>query len=184
MTRALLEQALEALDSCTPGDYSTGHVIHPSYGEYSVNAAIEAIRAHLAILEDKASIGADRVQPQGEPVAMVVDPYDTPGLQWLCQHPPARGVRLYTYPAQPEGEPVCARCESLGRAVMMDQTAHDMNLVAEKYAHKLALDLECVLSDYSGKWWNAAIETIDKYRKEMNAIHERESPTWMGEPRL
>ena len=48
MTRALLEQALEALDSCTPGDYSTGHVIHPSYGEYSVNAAIEAIRAHLA----------------------------------------------------------------------------------------------------------------------------------------
>jgi hypothetical protein len=72
----------------------------------SFDAMVQAIRAHLAILEDKASIGADRVQPQGEPVAMVVDPYDTPGLQWLCQHPPARGVRLYTYPAQPEGEPV------------------------------------------------------------------------------
>ena len=86
--------------------------------------------------------------------------------------------------AKPQGEPVCARCESLSRAVMMDQTAHDMNLVAEKYAHKLALDLECVLSDYSGKWWSAAIETIGKYREEMNAIHERESPTFMGEPRL
>lgn len=80
--------------------------------------------------------------------------------------------------------PECARCESLSRSVMMDQTAHDMNLVAEKYAHKLALDLECVLSDYSGKWWSAAIETIGKYREEMNAIHERESPTFMGELQL
>ena len=86
--------------------------------------------------------------------------------------------------AQSQGEPVCSRCESLSRAVMMDQVAHDMNLVAEKYAHKLALDLECVLSDYSGKWWNAAIETLGKYREEMSAIHERESPTFMGEPRL
>jgi hypothetical protein len=101
MTRALLEQALEALESVA------------GKGK-RCESAITAISAHLA-------------QPQGEPVAMVVDPYDTPGLQWLCQHPPARGVRLYTYPAQPEGEPVCARCESLGRAVMMDQTAHDLH---------------------------------------------------------
>ena len=54
MTRELLQQALDALETCTPGDYSTGHVIHPSYGEHSVDEAIEAIRAYLA-------------QPQGEP---------------------------------------------------------------------------------------------------------------------
>lgn len=67
-------------------------------------------------------------------------------------------------------------------AVMMDQTAHDMNLVAEKYAHKLALDLECVLADYSGTWYETAMKTLGDYRLEMNAIHERESPTFLGEP--
>ena len=86
--------------------------------------------------------------------------------------------------AQSQGEPVCSRCESLSRAVMMDQAAHDMNLVAEKYAHKLALDLECVLSDYSGTWYETALKTLGEYRSAMNAIHERESPTFMGEPRL
>lgn len=85
--------------------------------------------------------------------------------------------------AQPERKP-CPKCESLSRAVMMDQTAHDMNLIADRYAHKLALDLECVLADYSGKWWDAAMQTLGAYREAMNAIHERESPTWMGEPRL
>lgn len=33
-----------------------------------------------------------------EPAAIVVDAYDTPGLQWFCQHPPKRGDRLYTAP--------------------------------------------------------------------------------------
>ena len=75
-----------------------------------------------------------------------------------------------TAPAQPERKP------------MMDQTAHDMNLVAEKYAHKLALDLECVLADYSGTWYETAMKTLGDYRSAMNAIHERESPTFMGEP--
>lgn len=67
-------------------------------------------------------------------------------------------------------------------AVMLDQTEHDMNLVAEKYAHKLALDLECVLADYSGTWYETAMKTLGDYRLEMNAIHERESPTFLGEP--
>ena len=58
----------------------------------------------------------------------------------------------------------------------------EMDAIARKYAHKLALDLECVLADYSGKWWDTAMQTIIGYRSEMNAIHERESPTWMGEP--
>lgn len=59
-----------------------------------------------------------------------------------------------------------------------------MALVAEKYAHKLALDLECVLSGDTSKWWDSAMQTISDYRSEMNAIHERESPTFMGEPVL
>ena len=60
----------------------------------------------------------------------------------------------------------------------------EMDAVASRYAHKLALDLECVLSDYNGRWWDAAMNTIGGYRMAMNAIHERESPTHMGEPVL
>lgn len=144
MTRALLEQALEALthiETCIHG-----------HDELRLET-IYAIRAHLA-------------QPQGEPVAMVVDPYDTPGLQWLCQHPPARGVRLYTYPAQ-----------------LQDPIATEMSDVADRFAHRVAMVLECVLMDRaSDKWWDEGMQVIGEYRGAMNAIHERESPTFMGEP--
>lgn len=68
--------------------------------------------------------------------------------------------------------------EELAQRKIVDE----MDSVAIQYAHKLALDLECVLSDYHGRWWDAAINTIGEYRSAMNAIHERESPTHMGEP--
>ena len=59
-----------------------------------------------------------------------------------------------------------------------------MGDVADTFAHKLALDLECVLADYSGKWYDTAIKTIGAYRSAMNAIHEKQSPTFMGEPQV
>ena len=62
--------------------------------------------------------------------------------------------------------------------------ADEMSAVADQFAHRLALDLECVLADYSGTWYDTAISTLGAYRKAMNAIHERESPTFMGEPVL
>lgn len=37
--RGALERCREAFDSCTLGDYSTGHVIHPYFDEDAVNAA-------------------------------------------------------------------------------------------------------------------------------------------------
>jgi hypothetical protein len=40
-----LRQAREALESCSQGDYSTGHVIDPSFDEDLVNAARTAIDA-------------------------------------------------------------------------------------------------------------------------------------------
>ena len=60
----------------------------------------------------------------------------------------------------------------------------EMAAVADRFAHKLALDLECVLADYSGTWYDTAMTTLGAYREAMNAIHERESPTFMGEPLL
>lgn len=69
-------------------------------------------------------------------------------------------------------------------SVVREPIIDEMDAVASKYAHKLALDLECVLSDYNGKWWDTAMQTIGEYRMAMNRIHERESPTHMGEPAL
>ena len=51
-----LKLALEALETCYAGDYSTGHVIDPSFDEDAVKEAITAIKEALA-------------QPEQEPVA-------------------------------------------------------------------------------------------------------------------
>jgi len=47
MTQEALKLALEALESCDEGDWSTGHVIHPSYDEDAVAKAIAAIKEAL-----------------------------------------------------------------------------------------------------------------------------------------
>lgn len=38
-----LAVAREALESCSPGDYTTGHVIHPSFDEALVSKALAQI---------------------------------------------------------------------------------------------------------------------------------------------
>lgn len=45
--RAALTVALAALESCTPGDYSTGHVIHPEFDEQAVESAYCLAQAAL-----------------------------------------------------------------------------------------------------------------------------------------
>ena len=59
-----------------------------------------------------------------------------------------------------------------------------MDAVADRYAHRMALELECVLSDgaYSNKWYKSAMQVLSEYRSAMNEIHEQHSPTFMGEP--
>jgi hypothetical protein len=39
---AALKQAIAALETCNPGDYSTGHVIHASFDEAACDAALIA----------------------------------------------------------------------------------------------------------------------------------------------
>ena len=56
-----------------------------------------------------------------------------------------------------------------------------MTEVADRYAHRLALELECVLADRPG-YYDKAMQVLGEYRSAMNAIHERHSPTFMGEP--
>ena len=56
-----------------------------------------------------------------------------------------------------------------------------MTEVADRFAHRLALELECVLADRNVNL-NRAMNLIGEYRAAMNAIHEQHSPTFMGEP--
>ena len=70
----------------------------------------------------------------------------------------------------------CPYCE-----IEMLRAIEPMNEVAHRFAHPLALELECVLADRNANW-DRAMNLIGEYRSTMNAIHERHSPTRMGEP--
>lgn len=77
----------------------------------------------------------------------------------------------------------CSRqMEALNGTAPAQRLSDEMDAIAIKHAHKMALDLECILAEYGGSWYNTAMQTLGEYRSEMNAIHERESPTFMGEP--
>jgi hypothetical protein len=67
---------------------------------------------------------------------------------------------------------------------MQDTVADDMDEVAKQYAHKLAMNLECLVLECppSARFFDEANTTLGEYRSAMNAIHERECPTHMGEP--
>lgn len=70
---------------------------------------------------------------------------------------------------------------------MLEQPEQEpMTEVADRFAHRMALELECVLSDgaYSNKWYKSAMQVLSEYRSAMNDIHEQHSPTFMGEPKL
>ena len=57
----------------------------------------------------------------------------------------------------------------------------EMDEVAHRFAHPLALELECVLADRNTNW-DRAMNLIGEYRSAMSAIHEDQCPTFMGEP--
>lgn len=70
-----------------------------------------------------------------------------------------------------------------GRPASMD-AADAMGKVAQEFAHRLAMNLECLILDCpaSARFYDEAAATLGAYRSAMNAIHERLSPTHMGEP--
>ena len=78
------------------------------------------------------------------------------------------------------------RARELADHFAAQQQAEPMTEVADRFAHRMALELECVLSDgaYSSKWYKSAMQVLSEYRSAMNEIHEQHSPTFMGEPKL
>ena len=71
---ATLEQLIESLETCSPGDYSTGYVIHPSFDAKAVDAAITAGRAALANAEQQVPQWLPiETAPQNEKVLLACD---------------------------------------------------------------------------------------------------------------
>ncbi len=75
-----------------------------------------------------------------------------------------------------------AQAEMLAEIKVL-RTIEPMTEVADRYAHRLALELECVLADRPD-YYDKAMQVLGEYRSAMNAIHEQHSPTHMGEPLL
>lgn len=63
-----LKLALEALETCCAGDYSTGHVIDPSFDEDAVNEAIISLKEALAPTSIQCEVQDEQSSSQ-EPVA-------------------------------------------------------------------------------------------------------------------
>lgn len=72
---------------------------------------------------------------------------------------------------------------ALTEQVRVLRAVEPMDAVASKFAHRMALELECVLADRP-RYYNKAMQVLGEYRSAMNAIHEQHSPTFMGEPRI
>ncbi len=86
MSITAMKQALEALESCTPADTSTGHVVWPSYDEQAVAQAITTLRTAIAEAEKQ------------EPVAWLYrDAWGTLKLSQIMP-PPTGAFPVYTTP--------------------------------------------------------------------------------------
>ena len=93
-----------------------------------------------------------------------------------------------------ESQPVCDGAEivplyaaPVAPAMAPNQVTDEMDAVAIDLAHRMALELECVLVEatlgfVSSETATRALDLVSDYRTRMNAIHERVSPTFMGEP--
>ena len=88
--RELMQQALEALESCTPGDTTTGHVIWPSYDEMIAQARKSNVEAAITALQERLA--------QPEPVQFKCTVVDD-------DHPD--GVPLSKWGRHPDQEPFC-----------------------------------------------------------------------------
>ncbi len=134
MTTTLLQQALQALETCTPGDYSTGHVIHPWHDDALIDAAADAIRAHLA------------AQPApAEPVAHAQNPKDGFWVWCLADEPGA--IPLYTHrAAQPAPVPVPPEVLSALEEARADSARRHQLLIIQ---HAEAVELWNALKDLS-----------------------------------
>jgi hypothetical protein len=178
MSRELLQQALDALEEATA--YTSSPSWSPSMTE-ECTAVAASIRAHLAAQPAPVPCARNELVTAIHSLAsnfensMYAFRDDTEARR-KATGDIAHAMKIAAKHNQ--NGPGCSA------APVPVPLTDEMDAVASQYAHRLALDLECVLSDYNGRWWDTAMNTLGEYRSAMNAIHERESPTFMGEPSI
>jgi len=157
-------------------DYQRGFIDGmQKQAQSSVDRAVNRMADRTA--EFKTDVYSDIVSDGG------MDPRNHPEPQrWavFCGGCRKQGSVAYQHP----GKTICDDCVAKLRGTTPKQTSIEtaMDEVAHRFAHRLALDLECVLAKYDGPWYDQAWETLSQYRGEMNKLHEQVSPTFMGEP--
>ena len=125
MSIEAMKQALEALESCTPADTSTGHVVWPSYDEQAVAQAITALRTAIEQAEKQEPVAWINAEKRtfewngpvlwNTPTVAVLDKiplYTTPPaaqrrieeLEAMLERQTARIVDLQTHIENLEGE--------------------------------------------------------------------------------
>ena len=109
LQEAAMRKALEALETCSYGDYSAKHVVDPSFDGDAVEAAIESLKAALA-----------QQGEQAKPVAYITDTHQGP-MVWT---PEMYGeactycddgefpVPLYTAAPAPQAQPMTDPCKT------------------------------------------------------------------------
>lgn len=155
----VLKQVLEALESCTPQDTSTGHVIHAWHDEKLVNKSITSLRQAIAELESQ------------EP-----DYWLGYGLQAHTEKPFDNATALYTHPPQrTEGRVCCQQydiclepCTSRGRHLKqrtwVGLTDEEIDDIANS-----------ILADDPVLWWRKLSQAIEAKLKQKNGYAEEKN---------
>ena len=98
-----IKLAIEALESCTDGDYSTGHVINPDFDRAMVEAALAALRAQPVPEVGFGNIAQSTVLFKKLSDAQVLWLAESHGIDVYASNPLAFYADLIsTTPAQPD----------------------------------------------------------------------------------
>jgi hypothetical protein len=108
----VLKQALDALESCTPQDTSTGHVIHAWHDEELVNKSITSLRQAIAELESQEPFAWAEFDGEGGYRLMLYENNETYAEDWNKTNPNHIGwvEPIYKHPPQRTEQNFCSRC--------------------------------------------------------------------------
>lgn len=137
LQEAAMRKALEALETCSYGDYSAKHVVDPSFDGNAVEAAIESLKAALAQQElpqkerpdfmagyDAGMADAKRMAQQGEPVAWYEYNQDLDAWFLAYGHNPKAKARPLVFGDTAAPAPACQGGEMTTCSVCCSPASH------------------------------------------------------------
>lgn len=178
--REAAQQALEALDTCNGGDYSTGSVVHPSFDETAVEAAITALSAALA------EQAAEQAVPVAEVRGLLLG---GDGMTWWATPVPGaptlpEGSKLYATPPAParqEWQPIETAPKTGAKIIVryVNRNNKPRTVMARWLTDEQAEETDADGVGLKGGWYEC-IDNWDDYTEV--AIHEGEPSLWQPLP--